>query len=58
VLGNVAFDTVRRQFRPHPTFLRQRDWHQDGIESCLRPAPQLEQAPAGLQGGSGSLEKS
>ncbi len=43
VLGNVAPEAVRRRFRPHPDYARQRGWHLDGVERWLRPAPR---APA------------
>jgi len=42
VLGNVVLKTVRRQFRPHPTFHRQCNWHLENVERWLRPALQVE----------------
>jgi uncharacterized protein (DUF362 family) len=34
--GDVDLDSLRRPFRPHPTHLRQRDWHDPRLESLLR----------------------
>jgi uncharacterized protein (DUF362 family) len=35
-LGDVEPEAVRRVFRPHPTFERQRAWHTENAERWLR----------------------
>jgi uncharacterized protein (DUF362 family) len=42
VIGDVDPDSVRRRFRPHPTYRQQRDWHLPGVE-CLPLTPTLSQ---------------
>jgi hypothetical protein len=42
VLGNVAPNSVRRRFRPHPTYKQQCRWSLADIERWLQPAPFIE----------------
>jgi uncharacterized protein (DUF362 family) len=41
VLGDAAIDEVRREFRPHPTYARQKEWRMERAESFLRMAPRV-----------------
>jgi uncharacterized protein (DUF362 family) len=41
VLGDAAIDEVRRAFRPHPTYARQKAWRTERAESLLRMAPRV-----------------
>ncbi|MFQ6101200.1 MAG: DUF362 domain-containing protein [Anaerolineae bacterium] len=36
IVGDAAFDEVRRSFAPHPTYRRQLAWHLDGVERYLK----------------------
>jgi uncharacterized protein (DUF362 family) len=41
VLGDAAINEVRREFRPHPTYVRQKEWRMERAESFLRMAPRV-----------------
>ncbi len=43
VVGNVECDAVRRNFRPHPTFHLQSEWHLETADSLLRKAPKVSE---------------
>ncbi|HOT91461.1 MAG TPA: DUF362 domain-containing protein [Anaerolineae bacterium] len=39
-VGNVAPEAARKQFKPHPSYRRQRKWHLEAADRLLRRAPQ------------------